>query len=886
MKAMFWAKVKMAAAVAVAAAMLGTAVPLTVAAVSGSEPAATATDKVIECRVTEILSDGRVKLSAGSAQGVREKFEFDVSRDGKPVGAVRAVSVAEKETVAEVIGAEAPEAAGDVSWGQAVNGLQAGLSLKQTKFDVGKTMKFDVRLKNVGATELLLAEPNDSLRGKYKVIFLPRNDKELPRVARYTGPLPPDRALRLQLLPGREERYSFEVAGDSQTGWAFEDARSLLYDLGVWKGEKSLYRLASPVKALPVGAYTMRIFYSNADNPVGKTWVGTVSTGPVEIEIVEPGSAKIPAPPAPSAIRVGDLARTRFAGVGARTGRPDIAPPGAATATSKLAEGKFRDDLLSRGEALSGNISMFLDEEERKDARKAAAIKRSQRPVAIAQNQAALERAAAGEPMPGTKVREDRRSFLFMVGDRQPDNETKLRPRRRVEDSFAFGPAVRNLDLEIEFCAINEIPKERRAGFAILLVDADRPNLAESLDSGEPEGDFGIRFEHGRNAVQLMVGDKVLPGPTAHFCNLKLNPDAEVALHFRHDTYTDIRLVTWGDQGEILLNNERVFSGPLGRKGVRWVPAIKTYGGPCMGIIKLKADELLEKPPENPRPRVRGALTAGFGLRLTIKDRDDRPLSGVALQYADMLVTQHGRSGENYRPLPASAADGTLDARIAALTASAGGDARRVLRFRPPPEMAELVPDPAEIEVDPRKEAAVEMTVTLRPSTAGPAGTAGTVTGFVSDGQNPVAGKVTVKLLPFKEYERSANVPLFRDCPAVILNHAFKAMKTGVDRDGRFTFEKVPPGEYVIGLSLDYADMMELPAPGNGKLPPGATHFSSDKGKTKKILDTLTNRQGLTVPAPLPITVRGGDKVGIDLRMSKKGAPPVDPGQKTPPEVF
>lgn len=155
LQAMFWTKVKIAAAVVVAAATVSTAVPLTVAAVRGAEPpAAVSNEKGIECRVTSLIPGGKVLLSAGTAQGVKEKFEFDVSRDGKPVGAVKVVVIEEKQCTAEIASATGEIKVGDtartrfaevtaqpangekpppadikagIAWGEAANGLRIGL---------------------------------------------------------------------------------------------------------------------------------------------------------------------------------------------------------------------------------------------------------------------------------------------------------------------------------------------------------------------------------------------------------------------------------------------------------------------------------------------------------------------------------------------------------------------------------------------------------------------------------------------------------------------------------------------------------------------------------------------------------------------------------------
>lgn len=170
---MFWIKMKIAAAVLVGAAAVGgggaaaivaaaepavpkaEGLPAEASAKAGRTPVADSgvSEKGIECRVTELVPGGRVKLSAGSAQGVREKFEFDVSRDGKAVGAVKVVSVEEKQCTAEIASVTGEIKVGDaartrfgtvlsgpgakpgapaagearIAWGEAVDGLQAGL---------------------------------------------------------------------------------------------------------------------------------------------------------------------------------------------------------------------------------------------------------------------------------------------------------------------------------------------------------------------------------------------------------------------------------------------------------------------------------------------------------------------------------------------------------------------------------------------------------------------------------------------------------------------------------------------------------------------------------------------------------------------------------------
>jgi RNA polymerase sigma factor (sigma-70 family) len=156
MKAMMLFKIKVAAAVLGATLIAGASVPVgkkLIAAAETPTPTIEVKDKRIRCKVTKLLSGGKVLLSAGSAQGVKPGFEFDVTRGKMKLGAVRAKDVSANQTTAEVIsfrqaikvgdqastrfavvtpatqpGGSGPKATpGKIAWGKAVNGLQAGL---------------------------------------------------------------------------------------------------------------------------------------------------------------------------------------------------------------------------------------------------------------------------------------------------------------------------------------------------------------------------------------------------------------------------------------------------------------------------------------------------------------------------------------------------------------------------------------------------------------------------------------------------------------------------------------------------------------------------------------------------------------------------------------
>jgi RNA polymerase sigma factor (sigma-70 family) len=94
MKAMFWVKVKLAAAVAAGALVVGGGGTAVILAGAG-EPAAVAVgskETVIKGRVISVEGE-KVGISVGSADGVRAGFEFEVARDGQKVGTVKVAAV-------------------------------------------------------------------------------------------------------------------------------------------------------------------------------------------------------------------------------------------------------------------------------------------------------------------------------------------------------------------------------------------------------------------------------------------------------------------------------------------------------------------------------------------------------------------------------------------------------------------------------------------------------------------------------------------------------------------------------------------------------------------------------------------------------------------------
>jgi len=97
MKAMFWMKVKLAAAVLAAAAVVGVGTPLVYGAAAGDAPAATAQDNAIRGKVTKVELPERmpvyeVTVDAGREKGVRKGFVFEFRKGEEPLGASGPVS--------------------------------------------------------------------------------------------------------------------------------------------------------------------------------------------------------------------------------------------------------------------------------------------------------------------------------------------------------------------------------------------------------------------------------------------------------------------------------------------------------------------------------------------------------------------------------------------------------------------------------------------------------------------------------------------------------------------------------------------------------------------------------------------------------------------------
>jgi RNA polymerase sigma factor (sigma-70 family) len=368
-KAMFWMKVKVAAAALGAVVIAGGgggAVAVRLAAGEPPKVETAATEKGIECRVLEVSDGGtRFVLSAGDAQGVRKGFRFEFYRDGRKLGATADVQSVAAETCiasnkaqmelvrvgdtartrfAVVVGEKPigekpppPAEAGKVAWGQAVDGLQAGLvplgdgaakdwtgflcpacvkkgqpldkratqkcpscesgrvvyeqfcvSCAVAKrvcqgcgaakpwgatFAEGEPLVFEIHLRNVGEEPKTVVNLPPSFGG---LLFKPSGGG-LPRQARYSGPVPSMYWGHQQLVKGGQVAFVVKCGGDAN--WQFEDATPAPRDA-----------TAAPVKLLPAGRYTVTALYKAVIIDKG-FWRGEAPTGAAEIEIRAKGAA-------------------------------------------------------------------------------------------------------------------------------------------------------------------------------------------------------------------------------------------------------------------------------------------------------------------------------------------------------------------------------------------------------------------------------------------------------------------------------------------------------------------------------------------------------------------------------------------------------------------
>jgi biopolymer transport protein ExbD/predicted Ser/Thr protein kinase len=151
-----------------------------------------------------------------------------------------------------------------ISWGQPVNGLQAGLAVKQTRFEAGQAIRITFSLKNTGSAPVNLGE-----------VWSPWS-------------------------------FRFEDAGGSKAPVYFDAPWPLQRSPGVlaagahWEDEGAVENQLADgnvhASKLPVGKYRITGVFRSQTEALRLT----VTTGPVEIEIVEPGKASAEKPETPA----------------------------------------------------------------------------------------------------------------------------------------------------------------------------------------------------------------------------------------------------------------------------------------------------------------------------------------------------------------------------------------------------------------------------------------------------------------------------------------------------------------------------------------------------------------------------------------------------------
>ena len=157
----------------------------------------------------------------------------------------------------------------DISWGAAVNGFQAGLEMSKRVFETGAPISLGLCLKNVSGKELKLRAAG--AEGGWRLLFTPK-DSGVPRMSSYWAP---DTLAPVPVTLANGEKKVVTLTYDGR--WTFIEAS--------YKGPIRKYA------PLPLGRYAMTASHACWDQPEG-FWAGEITTGPVEIEIVEAGKAK------------------------------------------------------------------------------------------------------------------------------------------------------------------------------------------------------------------------------------------------------------------------------------------------------------------------------------------------------------------------------------------------------------------------------------------------------------------------------------------------------------------------------------------------------------------------------------------------------------------
>ena len=186
----------------------------------------------------------------------------------------------EGEATKPLPGAAGPGESSAVAWGEAVNSLQAGLEIKGRRFETGAPIDVTVRFRNVGDKALRLFEGDRA--ESWRVVFTPAGSGAPPRAAWFRPWGKVSRIVSELELAEDEAIVRHRIRG---RGWCFPEAKLGWTILGK--------DVETALNALSPGRYGVTSVYRGYQWRTGNRgwWVGTVTTGPVEIEITAKGAA-------------------------------------------------------------------------------------------------------------------------------------------------------------------------------------------------------------------------------------------------------------------------------------------------------------------------------------------------------------------------------------------------------------------------------------------------------------------------------------------------------------------------------------------------------------------------------------------------------------------
>jgi len=154
----------------------------------------------------------------------------------------------------------AGEAGETMAWGQAAGGLRLGLLAARGRARSSDSLELEVRIQNSRSDGKDIAFPAGAEMPAL-FVFSRKDGKDVPRA-------PVFQVADKPVLSTLDTRDAGRLAGGHTISRRFKgfkscqfiDARGMLYDIGARSGAKPLLRLASPLKSLAPGAYSVQLF--------------------------------------------------------------------------------------------------------------------------------------------------------------------------------------------------------------------------------------------------------------------------------------------------------------------------------------------------------------------------------------------------------------------------------------------------------------------------------------------------------------------------------------------------------------------------------------------------------------------------------------------------